>query len=214
MLQRIASRIQQGETVRIVLYGDSISEVGRTPGYFGGAKSAEMNWGPQLGRLLKSKFPRAEFEIIHFAIGGQNSYEALGRLDWMPTPADLVLIELGTNDCAWHPLPSDVTSTAIGFLIDGIKARHQSDVAVVGMGGHNPLQPNLMHIDETNALLELTAGKKTVPFIDTRAAILAASGNGEKWADYHNGTTDCHPTDAGMTVWAKAAFNTLATNLG
>jgi lysophospholipase L1-like esterase len=213
VLERTRKRIEQGEKVRIVLYGDSISEIGRTPGFFGGAKSAEMNWGEQLGRMLRQRLPRNEFEIIHFAIGGQNSYEALGRLDWLPQPADLVLIELGTNDCGYHPLPSDVTAFAVTALIDGLRVRHQADVAIIGMGGDNPKSPKLTHADQTNALLQLTARLRSCPFADVRSAILTATAGGERWTDYHNGESDCHPNDAGHGIWAKVAFDSLIPHL-
>ena len=215
MFQRVISRLTGGKTVRIVAYGDSISEVGRTPNYFGGATSAEMNWAQQLGRLLWKGFGKP-MDIAHFAIGGQNAYEGLGRLDWLkPLEPDLVLIAFGANDCGFHYLPPEATALAVGSMIEGVRARHQADVLVVAPGGNNPVgdQSKWQHVEETVAALRKVSAEKNAPLADVRATILKETDNGAQWAKYHNGPEDCHPNDAGHGLWARVVFETMKPQL-
>jgi lysophospholipase L1-like esterase len=214
MLKRVEDRFSRGQPVRVVAYGDSISEVGRTPGYFGGASCAEMNWAQQLGRMLRDHFAPRQFEILHFAIGGQNAYEGLGRLDWLrPLEPDLVILAFGANDCGYHFLPPDATAMATATMIDGVRARHGADVVVMLPGGDNPKQPTFRHWDETLAGLRKTAEVKNAPLADVRKAILGATDNGAAWEKYHNGPTDCHPNDAGHAVWARAVLQTILKDI-
>ena len=104
-LPRTQRLIAEKKPIRVVAYGDSISEVGRSPRWHGGAGSSEANWGGQLVRLLAGAHPGARFKAVHFAIGGQNTYEGLGRLDGLePLAPHLVLVAFGANDCCHHYL--------------------------------------------------------------------------------------------------------------
>ena len=201
-----AARLAAGKPVHIVLYGDSISEVGRTPNYFGGATCRDKNWGERLGALLGRRYRHARFRVSHFAIGGQNAYEGLGRLDWLTAlKPDLVLIEFGANDCGWHFIPPAATGLAVGSLVEGIRARTSADVVIVIPGGDNPQSPTMRHLDQTLRALRRTAAVRQSPVVDVRAAILRATQNGRHWTAYHNGLQDCHPNDRGHAVWAQAA---------
>ncbi len=214
MLARTAARIAAGETVKLVAYGDSISEVGRTPGYFGGASNAEMNWADQLGKLLAVAYPSARFVVEHFAIGGQNAYEGYGRADWLrPYQPDLVLVAFGANDAGWHFLPPDATFTALNGLVEWIQAVLGVDVMLLGSGGDNPRESSMQHFDETLAATRAAAEQRHVPYVDIRAAILDATANGERWAAYHASNQDCHPNDQGHTIWAQATFTVIQREL-
>lgn len=214
MLQRVRQRMATGEPVTIVVYGDSISEVGRTPGYFGGASCAEAHWGNRLGDLLRQAYPGQAFLIKHFGVGGQNSYEGLGRLDWLtPYAPDLVLLAFGTNDCGWHPLCPTDTREAYWYLIGGVQERFGADVVVVGPGCDNPQDPVMRHVEETVAIIQSMAEEKGVPFVNIRQTMLAETHNGERWEQYHHSRQDCHPTDPGHQVWAQTVFSVLQREL-
>jgi lysophospholipase L1-like esterase len=193
-----------------VLYGDSISEVGRSPRWHGGAGSSEANWGGQLVRLLAVAHPGARFKAVHFAIGGQNTYEGLGRLDGLePLAPDLVLVAFGANDCCHRFLEPAETRRVLITLCQEITRRHGADVVVVGTGGDNPLEPFFRHLDETLAAQRAAAAEAGVPFVDVRPAILAATEGGKRWAEFHFNPGNCHPTDKGHEVWAAAALAVL-----
>jgi lysophospholipase L1-like esterase len=146
MLDKIRKLIQEHKPIRTTLYGDSICEVGRSPTYFGGASCAAQNWGQQLGRLLQKHYPTSPFTVTHFAIGGQNSFEGLGRLDGLAEhQPDLVLLSFGANDCGYHFLPPEATYQAQRELIGVTRGRFGADFVVIAMGGENPLFPTWRH---------------------------------------------------------------------
>lgn len=200
--------------VRVVAYGDSISEVGRTPSWHGGATLAERNWAQVFGQRLRAACPASAVTVANFGIGGQNSYEGLGRLDWLaPLQPDLVLIAFGANDCGYHYLLPAETETALTTLAQGIRARFAADVVLLTTGGDNPLQPGWQHLDETLAAQHAAAATANVTLVDLRAAVLAATGQGARWTDYHNGIADCHPNDRGHQLWADAVWAVIGSAL-
>ncbi|HEY8665398.1 MAG TPA: SGNH/GDSL hydrolase family protein [Tepidisphaeraceae bacterium] len=214
MLKRSVEKIQNRQPLRIALYGDSISEVDRTPGYFGGASSFEMNWGQQLKRLLQKEYPGQEFIIQHFGAGGHNTYEALGRLDYLlPLKPDLVLIELGANDCGWHELSPAQSGVALERMIECLEFQLKCDIVILGVAGDNPAERLMKHHAETFAAQKQVAEKHQFPFVDLLSASARATKNGERWAEYHNGRQDCHPNDKGHVVWADAVFEVLKRHL-
>ena len=210
-LPRARAQIAAGGEVTVVLYGDSISEVGRSPRWHGGAGSSEANWGGQLVKLLAGAHPGARFKAVHFAIGGQNTYEGLGRLDGLEPLAPH--LAFGANDCCHHYLEPAETALALESLAKDIRKRFDADVIVVGTGGDNPREPFFRHLPETLAAQRLAADAAGVPFVDVRQPVLAATENGAKWADFHCGPANCHPNDAGHRVWAEAAFKRIQESL-
>jgi len=213
VLERTRKIIADRGTARIILYGDSISEVGRTPAWFGGASCLASNYGQQLAALLREAHPQASFEAINFGVGGQNTYEGLGRLDYLaPLKPDLVVVEFGANDIGYHFLIPEETQLALRALVEGIRARHSCDVIVAGMAGSNPLAET-PRCDATLAVQRRVAGELGVPFVDLRAAILAATDNGRRWTEFHQSIGDCHPTDRGHRVWAEAILAVIQQHL-
>jgi len=212
MLTRTRQLIADKRPVRVVLYGDSISEVKK--GWNGGAKTPEANWGAQLVKLLAREYPVSTFTVQHFAIGGQNSYEGLGRLDYLePLKPDLVLVAFGANDCCHHYLLPQETKLAQATLATEIHEHFGADVVLVGTGGDNPLKPFFKHLDETMAAQRQAAAEAKVPFVGMRRAVLAATENGKRWAEFHLAADNCHPNDAGHQVWAQAAFKVIQESL-
>jgi lysophospholipase L1-like esterase len=211
-LPRTRQLIVEKKPVRVVLYGDSISEVKK--GWNGGAKTPEANWGAVLVRKLQAAYPGSVFSVHHFAIGGQNSYEGLGRLDYLePFKPDLVLVAFGANDCCHHFLLPEETRLALTTLVTEIPKRFGADVVLVGTGGDNPLKPFFRHLDETVQAQKEAAAAAKVPFVDMRAAVLKATDNGQRWAEFHFNADNCHPTDKGHEVWAEAAFTVIQASL-
>ncbi len=211
-LPRTRQLIAEKKPVRVVLYGDSISEVKK--GWNGGAKTPESNWGAVLVKKLHATYPDSAWSVHHFAIGGQNSYEGLGRLDWLePFKPDLVLVAFGANDCGYHFLIPEETQLALTTLAGEIRKRFGADVVLLGTGGDNPLRPFFRHLDETLEAQRLAAAAADAPFVDLRNAVLRATENGIRWSDFHLAEGNCHPNDAGHAVWAEAAFNVLRSLL-
>ena len=207
-LLRTRRLIAEKKPVRVVIYGDSISEVKK--GWNGGAKTPEANWGAVLVKKLREAYPDSDFSIHHFAIGGQNTYEGLGRLDYLaPFKPDLVLVAFGANDCCHHYLLPEETKLALTTLLTEIRKRFGADVVAVGTGGDNPLKPFFKHLDETVQAQQGAAAEAKAPFVDMRAAILKATENGQRWAEYHFNEDNCHPTNKGHEVWAGVAITVI-----
>ncbi|OPZ88201.1 MAG: GDSL-like Lipase/Acylhydrolase [bacterium ADurb.Bin429] len=213
-LLRTAQLLKQKKPLRVVCYGDSISEVGRSANWYGGAKSREANWGSQLQGLLRAAYPGVDIQVLHFGIGGQNAYEGLGRLDWLAEyKPDLVLVAFGANDTGWHPIPAEATKLALKTLAQWTQERYGADVVLMSTGGDNPRQPNHTHVAETVQATCEAAGEAGAGYIDIRAAILRVTEDGKRWTDYHNSPQDCHPNDTGHRFWAETVFQALQAAL-
>jgi len=209
-LPRFIHKLRTGQLVSIVAYGDSISEVGRTPRWYGGASTGDRNWAQQLGGILRRRYRDSSLLVHNFGIGGQNAYEALGRIDWLkPLSPDLVLIEFGANDCGWHPLPPECTEAAMATLIEWAREQTGADIAVLGLAGDNPRNSTMQHQDETRAVIRSVAQSAATPYIDLRTAMLIATDSGERWDEFHASAADCHPNDKGHRVWAEAVASAL-----
>ena len=214
MLTRMHRRMAEGDTITVVAYGDSISEVGRTPGFFGGASSAAFNWAQQLQGLLRSAYPANTMVVKNFGIGGQNSYEGLGRLDALAAlEPDVVIIAFGANDAKFHLLDPAATYLAQKTLVENARYMYQVDVLVVISPLDNPRASLMQHVDDTRAAIRAAATETNAPVIDIHRAMLDATEQGVRWAEYHNGAADCHPNDRGHAVWAETAFAALQREL-
>ena len=67
----------------------------------------------------------------------------------------------------------------------------------------DPLAPDLVLAAQRHV-----AEQAGVPFVDVRKAMLAATGGGDRWGEFHLAADNCHPNDAGHAVWARAAAAT------
>jgi lysophospholipase L1-like esterase len=209
-LPRTARKLRERQPLRIVAFGDSISEVGRSATWHGGAGKPESNWAQQLGVLLRRDYPTSQIEVVNAGIGGQNSYEGLGRIDVLESlKPDLVLIEFGANDCCFHFLQPEETELALTTLANGAKLRLGADVMLLGTAGDNPKEPFFERLDETLAATRRAAGAAGVPYIDLRTPVLAATENGARWNQYHLASGNCHPNDAGHRLWAQTVHAAL-----
>ena len=210
MLPITTLRLRRHEPIRIIAFGDSISEVGRSPRWHGGASRPAFNWARRLSGLLKAELPGADIRVFNRGVGGENAEEGLARIDSLrrlkPT---LVLVEFGTNDCVHHFLEPQATELALTYLCRELNTGFGADTMLLGTAGDNPLRPTFRHRDETIAATTRAAAATGTPFVDLRSAILAATNNGAGWADHHLDEENCHPNDWGHEVWARAVRATL-----
>ena len=88
--EKTRSKLQRGENVTIVAFGDSIT--------FGFAVSKGFTsfWMD----MLKEKYPLAKIQMINEGICGETSLDGVSRLEWsvISNEPDLVTINFGIND--------------------------------------------------------------------------------------------------------------------
>jgi len=92
-LRRVGERLRNGQTVRMVAFGDSI-----TAG--GDATKPEFIFWARWADALRQRYPLASVEAINGATGGDTTVQGLIRLQEKVLDArpDLVLIGFGMND--------------------------------------------------------------------------------------------------------------------
>ncbi len=88
-------RLESGQTVKIVCFGDSITGVY----YHTGGRRA---WGELLGATLQQRYPNARIELINAGISGNTTADALKRMeaDVLRHQPHLVVTMFGMNDTA------------------------------------------------------------------------------------------------------------------
>ena len=211
-LQRTARNLRAGDELRLVLWGDSISEVGRSPRWHGGASSPQKHWGALLVQKLHAEFPQARITLIPAGIGGQNSYEGLGRLDALEAlKPDLVIVAFGTNDCSHHPLQPEQSHRAQAEMIDRIKK--YADVVNVSTAGNHPDDPKFSRVAQTVAASSQASSEQRVPFVDMFDAMTTLTSAGQRWGDYHLAAMNCHPNDRGHEIWAQSIARVILANV-
>lgn len=200
--------------LRIVLWGDSISEVGRSERWHGGASSPQRNWGALVASGIVDAFGGdVRVEPVFAGIGGQNAYEGLGRIDQLfALSPDLLLIAFGTNDCCHHRLLPEQTARAIDEMVERIQAA-DADAVLLGTGGGSADDASFEHVDATNNAIRRVAQQRSVPFVDICDAILRATDDRRRWGAFHLDAQNCHPNDAGHRVWADAVLSTVLSVL-
>lgn len=97
------AKLERGETVRILAWGDSVTACGFLPG--------EERWQSQFVTRLQKRFPNAKIELIHEGWGGRNSASYLNEPVGSPknyqecvlnVKPDLVVMEF-VNDSGLKP---------------------------------------------------------------------------------------------------------------
>jgi acyl-CoA thioesterase I len=123
-LGRSASRIAQGQPLKIVAFGSS-----STAGF--GASSPSRSYPSRLEHELRSLLPGQEIVVINRGAGGEDAEEMLDRLQRsvLAERPDLVIWQLGTN-----ALLGDVPLATEGALVrKGIKRLLKANIDVVLM---------------------------------------------------------------------------------
>jgi acyl-CoA thioesterase I len=98
-LKAVLQRLEAGEPVRVVCFGDSI-----TGAYYhtGGVRA----WCDMLGIALERTYPKARVEIVNAGISGNTTAQGLARIDKdvLEKQPHLVVVMYGMNDVARLPL--------------------------------------------------------------------------------------------------------------
>lgn len=134
-LPRTQQKLQAGEPVRLVAFGDSI-----TAG--GDASEPGLIFWERWAAALRAKYPRATIETTNAATGGDSTVQGLLRLreKVLSQHPDLVLIGFGMNDHnrEGFGVPVDAFAVNLREMITRIRAETAAEIILLSAFPPNP----------------------------------------------------------------------------
>jgi lysophospholipase L1-like esterase len=134
-LPKTRQKLQAGETVRIVAFGDSI-----TAG--GDASEPSLIFWERWAAALRTKYPHAHIETTNGATGGDATVQGLQRLEEkvLRQKPDLVLIGFGMNDHnrEGYGVPLDAFAANLRTMIARIRASTDAEIVLFSAFPPNP----------------------------------------------------------------------------
>lgn len=208
-LEKFAAKIAAKTPVTVTFFGDSISDVDRLPGAYGGATCREAHYAQVFRRRVVEEWENPHILVHYFGICAQNTYEGLGRIHLLePVRPALTVVAFGANDLSHHTLPPTATARALTLIVERLRS-FGSDVVVMAASSGGP-RFNLF--SEVPALIDAqrdVCAQQGVAFVDTRAELLQRVAAGEDWLRYFPSHDDCHPNDEGHRLWGELLFQTV-----
>ena len=135
LLPRTLEKLQHGDHLKIVAFGDSI-----TAG--GDASTTNLIFWQRWAEYLQQKYPRANVEAINGATGGDTTRQGLDRLQEkvLNQKPDVVLIGFGMNDhnIGGFGTPLDQFAANLTTIIDRIRANTSAEVVLYSTFPPNP----------------------------------------------------------------------------
>lgn len=122
-LPRTNTKLENGQNLNIVFFGDSITNGGNSSGNINMAPYAEM-WTTMFERELKSLYPTATISCENTSVsGGSWNPEAVDNVrgSIIAKSPDLVVLALGTNDYQFEYSASS-TYNCVSTVVDSIKS--------------------------------------------------------------------------------------------
>lgn len=119
MLVKVKDKLEKGEKVVFVAFGDSITE-----GY-----GVSEGWPEKLVKELKKKYPKSDIELINKGRSGDTAEDGLYRLDSdvIELNPDLVTVNFGIND-AMSAVPLSNFENYFSEIISQIKNKTSADI--------------------------------------------------------------------------------------
>lgn len=98
-LNKFVSKLEKGESVNLVFFGDSITAGANASGR-GGALPGTPRWSEMVRDALAAKYPSAKINFTNTAVGGKETLWGIGEIDnsvnqYKP---DLLVLAFGMND--------------------------------------------------------------------------------------------------------------------
>ncbi len=128
-------KLLAGASVRIVAFGDSITEGGD-------ASQPNLIFWQRWADALRRKYPGATIEAINGATGGDTTVQGLQRLQTkvLQQKPDLVLVGFGMNDHnrPGHGVPLEAFADNLRQIIDRIRAETRAEVVLFSAFPPNP----------------------------------------------------------------------------
>ena len=191
-------KLDAGESVRIVAYGDSI-----TAG--GDATAPGLIFWERWADSLRQKHPRATIETVNGATGGDSTVQGLQRLSdkVLSQKPDLVLIGFGMNDHNKGGVPPTAFAANLKTMIDRVRKETGAEIVLFSAFPPNPKWHYGTHnMAAYAAVTEQVALEKECAFADVYH--LWQQFAGKKKPEDLLGNNINHPNDFGHWIYFQA----------
>lgn len=191
-IERTVTDLQNGCSVTIVAFGDSI-----TAGY-----AVRRGFPSFWKEMLKRKYPDARIELINSGVSGDTTMDGLARLDWsvLSYEPDLVTINFGINDCVFG-LGLEEFEMNFVEMIRRIRAGPGSEILLLSSQPLETPPYDRMVLDYYHAI-ERVAKEMEVGFLDVYGAWMERVRQGTPLAALILPGLD-HPNEAGYRIIAE-----------
>ncbi len=197
-LPNTRKKLQAGEKIRIVAYGDSITTGGE-------ASEPGLIFWERWADALRRKYPRSSIETINGATGGDATVQGLQRLQAkvLSQKPDLVLIGFGMNDHNRGGVPVSAFAENLRTMIDRIRADTGAEIVLFSAFPPNPKWHYSSHSMEAYAVAtEQVAREKHCAFADVYRLWMSIAAR--KKPEDLLGNNINHPNDFGHWIYFQA----------
>lgn len=215
MFDIIKHKLMNGEALTVAIFGDSISDVDRIPGWFGGASCREKHYAQIFRRLVVDKWETEQILTHYAGFCGNNTYEAHGRIYLLkPVMPDMVVVAIGANDFGVKPLSDSQSAKALDLIISDCRTQLNAAVITMAASHGGPSWDQWPETDSRIAAQKQVCAVHGVPFVDTSAEMKRQLTEGRPWTTWFSSDADAHPHDGGMHLWGEMLFSTFNRVLG
>jgi lysophospholipase L1-like esterase len=199
-LPKMRQKLEAGEKVRIVAFGDSITTGGE-------ASEPGLIFWERWAAALRARYPRASIETINGATGGDTTAQGLQRLQEkvLQQKPDLVLIGFGMNDHnrEGYGVPLDTFAANLRTMIGRIRASTDAEILLFSAFPPNPRWHFGSHNMEAYAdATERTAREEGCAFADVYHFWISLASR-KKPEDLLANNIN-HPNDFGHWIYFEA----------
>lgn len=130
-LNKFIDKLERGEEVNLVFFGDSITAGANASGR-GGVLPGTPMWTEMVSNALKAKYPKAKINYTNTAVGGKETNWGIAELDGRVNAykPDLLVLGFGMNDGG---KATDKFVANVKTIVDGVLAANPDcEIAVIG----------------------------------------------------------------------------------
>ncbi len=201
ILEPFRRQLPVGTAQRITFFGDSISELDRSPAWFGGASLRAAHYGESCVRLIRRMVPASLVQTVYLGRGGENTRDGLLRLGQVQEVAPAVaVVAFGANDLDHRPLSAAESAVALRQLLEELLA-HEVPAVVMAAASGDPSLARWAGAGELVATQAELCATLNLPFVNTWQELYWRKIAGDTWSRYCAGPDDCHPNDRGHALW-------------
>ena len=230
------AKLENGERVKVVFYGDSITVGANASGFLNCAPYAE-SYADMVKSYMEARYPAAQIDFANTAVGGTDSNwgnskkTGIAAIDNISVPEgvdgdhfkvrvldeapDLLFIAYGMNDQDYTPYVRYQNN--IADMIEKVRAQNPNvEIMLISGMIANPETPfyNKDYAAYEESLRELTERYENVGLARTLSTVLSVyaqdeeGGNGKRFQDCTANNAN-HPNDFMMRIYAQTVLYSL-----